>query len=114
MGSQVIAKYDPPEISGLVFYGFPLHAPGKPAMERAEHLLEIKTPMLFLQGDRDALAKPDLMDQVINTLVAAKIHYFEGANHSFSYPKKMGISSEEIYSALAQHTRDFLDSMIYQ
>ena len=43
-----------PGVRGLVFLGFPLHPPGRPSDERAKHLFEVKIPMLFLQGNRDA------------------------------------------------------------
>ena len=39
--------------AGLAFFGFPLHPTGKPSDERAEHLSDVKVPMLFLQGTRD-------------------------------------------------------------
>src|SRR5262249_34188043 len=35
-------------VHGLVFFAFPLHQPGKPATERAEHLSAVTVPMLFL------------------------------------------------------------------
>jgi len=43
-------------VLGLSFVGFPLHPAGKPGVERAEHLANVRVPMLFLQGTRDDLA----------------------------------------------------------
>jgi predicted alpha/beta-hydrolase family hydrolase len=37
-----------PDVKGIVFFGFPLHPPGKPSVERAEHLYKVSIPMLFL------------------------------------------------------------------
>ena len=54
-----------PGVKGLAFIGFPLHPAGKPSAERAEHLREVKIPMLFLQGTRDALAA--WIEQAIHT-----------------------------------------------
>ena len=48
-------------VRGLAFFGFPLHAAGKPSTERAKHLADIRIPMLFLQGTRDNLAEPSLL-----------------------------------------------------
>jgi len=56
MTSQAQAASPLPGVQGLVFLGFPLHPPGHPSDERGAHLFEIKVPMLFLQGTRDALA----------------------------------------------------------
>lgn len=50
MTSRAQAASPLPHVSGLVFFGFPLHAAGKPSTERADHLVEVKIPMLFLQG----------------------------------------------------------------
>src|SRR4029078_9186918 len=58
MTSQAQAAASLLGVQVLVFLGFPLHPPGHPSDERGAHLLEIKIPMLFLQGTRDALAAP--------------------------------------------------------
>src|SRR5207245_1509065 len=59
MTSQAQASQPMPGVRGLVFFGFPLHAPGKPGMTRAEHLASVDVPMLFLQGTRDEFAQLD-------------------------------------------------------
>ena len=56
MTSQAQAGEPLPGVRGLVFFGFPLHPPGRPGVERAEHLSAIEIPMLFLQGTRDEFA----------------------------------------------------------
>ena len=61
MTSQAQAASLLPGVRGLVFLGFPLHPAGRPSGERGAHLFEIKVPMLFLQGTRDALAATKLM-----------------------------------------------------
>jgi predicted alpha/beta-hydrolase family hydrolase len=48
MTSQYLSIKHNDKIKGVIFYGFPLHAPGKPSIERADHLKTVKTPMLFL------------------------------------------------------------------
>src|SRR5215469_5282673 len=44
MTSQYLAENPRPAVKGIVFYGFPLHPPGKPSVDRAEHLKKIKIP----------------------------------------------------------------------
>jgi predicted alpha/beta-hydrolase family hydrolase len=46
-------------LAGLVFLGYPLHPPGRPDRLRAAHLPDIKVPMLFVQGARDAFGTPE-------------------------------------------------------
>ena len=71
MTSQAQAEEPLPGVVGLVFVGFPLHPAGKPSMKRADHLAAVQTPMLFLQGTRDALADYDLVKMVVARLGAA-------------------------------------------
>jgi hypothetical protein len=86
MTSQCIAKNGSDNIRGIVFLGFPLHPPGKPGTERANHLNEVDIPMLFLQGSNDALATPELITQVCSQLPKAKLVNYPGADHSFKSP----------------------------
>ena len=88
MTSQALAKSPGINVKGLVFVGFPLHAPGKPGTERAGHLSDVAQPMLFLQGTRDALAEISLIESVCRGLPRATLHKLEGADHSFKAGKQ--------------------------
>lgn len=88
MSSQYLSKESPEYVKGIVFYGFPLHATGKPSTDRAAHLKNITLPMLFLQGTRDSLAQLDLIEEVCRALPSATLRTFEGADHSFKAGKK--------------------------
>src|SRR5205823_13324259 len=68
--SQAQAASALPGVRGLAFLGFPLHPAGRPSDERAEHLLKIEVPMLFLQGTRDKLADLGLLQRVTQHLGA--------------------------------------------
>ena len=68
MSSQAQAKTPLNGVRGLVFIGFPLHPAGKPSQDRAKHLGDVKVPMLFLQGTRDALAELPLLKPVCKSL----------------------------------------------
>ncbi len=69
--------------AGLVFCSFPLHAAGKPGAERARHLEQIRLPMLFLSGTRDALATPALLEPLVQALPTAKLHWLDTADHGY-------------------------------
>lgn len=88
MSSQYLSANPRTDVKGLIFYGFPLHQPGKPSIDRAEHLKDVKVPMLFLQGTKDTLAAIDLIDTVCKSLKNATLVKFEGADHSFKAGKK--------------------------
>jgi uncharacterized protein len=94
-----------PEVRGIVFFGFPLHAPGKPSDERGVHLFKIRLPMLFLQGTRDKLAELALLRPTVNRLQGhgqADLHIIDGADHGFHVPKKSGRTDQEVLEELGQ------------
>lgn len=88
MTSQYLAANPGDAVKGVIFYGFPLHAPGKPSIERAEHLKDVKTSMLFLQGSRDEFAEWKLIAKVCSGLGLADLVKIEGANHGFKAGKR--------------------------
>jgi predicted alpha/beta-hydrolase family hydrolase len=97
MTSQAQAKSPLPGVRGLAFLGFPLHPAGRPSDERAEHLFDIKIPMLFLQGTRDALAELSLLRPLVDRLGnRASLKLFEDADHSFHVPAKTGRKDAEV------------------
>jgi uncharacterized protein len=68
----------------LVFFGYPLHAPGRTDQLRVEHLHAVTAPMLFIEGTADPLAKFDLIQDVVSRLAPrARLHVVEGGDHSF-------------------------------
>ena len=89
-------------VRGLAFLGFPLHPPDRPSVSRAEHLLQVQVPMLFLQGTRDEFAQRDLLTGVCDRLGArATVHLVEDADHSFKVPKRTGRTAEQVMAELA-------------
>lgn len=101
MTSLLLADSPVPAVRGLVFFGFPLHAPGKPSEGRADHLRRVSLPMLFLQGTRDSLADMDRMRKVCAGLGRhARLRAFEGADHSFHVLKRSGRTDEEVLQEL--------------
>ena len=71
------------EVAGLVFYGYPLHPPGKPEALRVSHWPSITVPCLFLQGSEDAFCDLALLRRHLPTLGGpATLHVVEGGDHS--------------------------------
>lgn len=100
--SHVAAHDSPPELQGLVFLGYPLHAPKKPATKRAAHLSEICVPMLFVQGTRDDLADLDLLRPIVAGLGdGATMHVVDGGDHSFRVLKRSGRTAEQVMNDIA-------------
>lgn len=96
-------------VKNLIFYGFPLHPAGKPGIDRAAHLPSIKQPMYFLQGDRDALSKVELIIPVVKDLPSATLEILPGADHGFKFLKSKNVSPDQALAILAQKTLHFID-----
>jgi predicted alpha/beta-hydrolase family hydrolase len=91
MTSQAQAAAPIPGVRGLAFLGFPLHPAGRPSDERGRHLSDVRVPMLFLQGTRDALADLALLRPLTERLGdLASLRVFEEADHSFHVPARTG------------------------
>lgn len=91
-------------VRGLIFFGFPLHPPNRPGTKRAGHLREVRLPMLFLQGTRDALADLQLLRPICAELgTRATLHVIEGADHSFHVLKSSGKTDDGVLKELAQN-----------
>lgn len=112
MTSQAQSNTPLPDVKGLAFLGFPLHADGKPSTERAEHLTQVEIPMLFLQGTRDKLADLGLLKPVVAALGAkATLHEVEGGDHSFAVLKKSGRTSEEALTEVLDTLAAWIDAL---
>ena len=97
MTSLAAARQLLESVRGLIFFGFPLHAAGRPGAERGAHLAAIDVPMLFLQGSRDALADLKLLKPLCSGLAKrAELFIVKGGDHSFHMLKSSGRSDEDV------------------
>lgn len=83
MASLVAARQAfAPAPAGLIFFGYPLHPPGKPEQRRDKHLPDITVPMLFLHGTKDPFGTPDEMTTLVSALPRATLHLVDKGDHS--------------------------------
>jgi predicted alpha/beta-hydrolase family hydrolase len=104
MGGRIasqVAAAGAGELAGLVFLGYPLHPPGKPEQLRAAHLKDIRAPMLFVQGSRDAFGTGEEISGVIKEgKLSATLYLIDGGDHSFKVSKRSGLSQAEVHEAV--------------
>jgi len=108
MASHLAAE-GAPNVAGLVFLGYPLHPPGKPAQLRSAHLSRITAPMLFVQGTRDPFGTPEELAPILITL-PAKVEVFpvDQGGHSFEVPKRGGRTRSEVIESVLDRVAAFV------
>ena len=112
IASQVAATPEnAPDIDALVFLGYPLHPPGRPDKMRDAHLPQIKAPMLFVQGSRDAFGSPDELRAVFEKHhLKPTLYVVEGGDHSLKVPMSAGIPQEQVYESTMNEIGGWLQS----
>lgn len=94
-----------PPAAGLIFFGYPLHPPGKPEQRRDTHLPDITVPMLFMHGTKDPFGTPDEMTALAGGLPAATLHLVDKGDHSLIARRGQPVTDE-----LLDYVRDWADS----
>ena len=113
MTSLAAAKEPLESVRGLIYFGFPLHAAGKPSVSRGDHLFDIKLPMLFLQGSRDALADLKLLKPLCDRLgKRVELFVIDGGDHSFHLLKSSGRSDDQALDEAARKTTSWISRLI--
>ena len=86
------------DLAGLVFLGYPLHAPKRHDRLRTDNLMKIAAPMLFVEGTNDPFCRMDLLADVLKQVKApTRTHLIEGGNHDFRVPKRLGREAEDVW-----------------
>src|SRR6266571_3315648 len=102
---------------GLICLGYPLCAMGDRTKLRDEVLRVLTTPILFVQGTRDALCPPDLLERVRAEMNAPNsLHVVEGGDHSLRVPKRQlqatGETQEDIDQQILRSITEFISGLI--
>lgn len=113
MSSQAQAAAPLPGVRGLAFVGFPLHPAGKPATDRAAHLVQVTLPMLFLQGTADALADAELLRGAVAPLgPRATLVWLDGADHAFHVPARSGRTDAQVQGEMLDAFATWVDRLL--
>jgi len=113
MTSQAQASSPLPGVRGLIFLGFPLHPPKQPSDSRAEHLSQVRIPMLFLQGTRDAFAELAQLNPLVERL-GPRVNLFvlPNADHSFHVPARSGRTDRQTMDEMLNALATWTDALI--
>ncbi|MGE5212852.1 MAG: alpha/beta family hydrolase, partial [Nitrospirota bacterium] len=104
------------KVDGLVCLGYPLCAMGDRTKLRDEVLRALTTPVLFVQGTRDALCPLDLLERVRAGMKAPNsLHVIEGGDHSLRLPKRqlqaMGETQEAVDRRIFESITSFVTNV---
>ena len=82
MGGRMASMVaDEMEVRGLICLGYPFHPPAKPQQTRIEHLKELRTPTLIVQGTRDTFGTPpEVATYTLSPSI--EVEWIEGGDHS--------------------------------
>ena len=100
------------EAAGLLLLAYPLHPAGKPEQLRDAHLPQIRMPVLCVNGTRDPLCTPALMERALTTVTAPwQMEWVEGADHSFHVLKSSGRTDAAVMAGIAAVSRAWADQI---
>ena len=98
--------------AAFLFWGYPLHAPGKTHKLRDAHLDAITAPMLFMAGTRDPFCHLDLMQPVVDRLgERATLEIVTDGDHSFRVPRNARQSQVAVYDDILNRSLRWLERL---
>jgi predicted alpha/beta-hydrolase family hydrolase len=87
--SSILCAEDPTLVSALLLLSYPLHPPRKPEQQRTQHLPDLRTPTLFVQGTRDPFGSIAELERALKMIPGkTKLMAIEGAGHDLGFKGK--------------------------
>lgn len=112
MGGRIASHLAAAHVEGikaLVYFGYPLHPPGRSDQRRDSHLPEIREPMLFVQGTRDPFGTADDIAGLLPRLnPQASVHVVADGDHSFKVRAASGITQDAVFAEIFDGVAAFL------
>ena len=100
-------------ITGLLCLGYPFHPPTKPGQLRTQHLAELQTPTLIVQGTRDEFGTRDEV-QAYALSKAIEILWLEDGDHDLKPRKSVsGFSAADHLKAMAVKVSQWADELVH-
>lgn len=101
---------DEQKVSGLLCLGYPYYATGKSDKPRVDHLLDIKTPSLIVQGERDTMGNRETVEGYTLSSEIEEIWLKDG-DHSFKPRKASGRTEEQNWISGCDASIQFIRSL---
>ena len=86
--ASMLAAGAPGLVERLLLLSYPLHPPQKPEQMRTAHFPSLKTPALFVSGERDGFGSKAEMDAALKLIPArTELLMVAGAGHELITPR---------------------------
>ncbi len=88
--------------TGCLALAFPLHPPGRPDKSRLPELRAARIPTLVVQGERDAMGRPEEFPDDVDLCVVP------GADHSFKVSARGPVTGAEAMAIVVETTLEWI------
>jgi len=95
-------------VAGCLCFGYPFHAPGKPAQWRTSHFADLQVPLWIAQGDRDPFGGYEEVSGRLAGRDALSLVRVEDGDHDFRPRKRSGLTRAELLAGIARQAADFM------
>lgn len=111
MGGRIASMLaDELGVRGLVCLGYPFHPPAAPEKTRVEHLAELATPCLIVQGTRDTFGtRADVRKYKLSA--AIRVNWVEDGNHDLAPRRRTGCDPVAAREQWLQEVADFIRAL---
>ena len=109
MGGRMASMIaDQQNVSGLICLGYPFYAPGKKDKPRIDHLQNLKTKTLILQGERDAMGSREIVEtyKISNKI---SISWLPDGDHGLKPRKKSGFTEKDNFRSVLKSISQFIE-----
>ena len=111
MGGRIASMVaDECGVRALVCFAYPFHPPGKPERMRTEHLGDLRTPTLIVQGERDRFGDRNEVPG-FGLPERIRIAWITDGDHGYVPRKRSGVTIEENMAAAATAAATFLSQL---
>ena len=100
------------KIRGCICLGYPFHPLGKPETLRLEHLQNLQTPTLVIQGERDAMGNREAVNNYALS-EQLQLAWMPDGDHSFKPRKRSGHSELQNLNLAVEHMHDFISRFVW-
>jgi predicted alpha/beta-hydrolase family hydrolase len=108
--SSMLCAEEPGLVAGLLLLSYPLHPPRKPDQQRTQHLPDLRTPALFVQGTRDPFGSIPEIEQALKMIPAkTKLLMVENAGHDLGFKGKT--KKEDLPEVVVAKFREFFEAL---